>query len=105
MCDVLIEKYIKEYINSQYGDQMAFSIRQEAFGMSKRDSLPDYCLQCPHLKLCWGECPKNRIIKTPDEELGLNYLCSGLKHFYGYASPILVALAKVLDQRYNNNPL
>lgn len=49
----------------------------EAFGMSKRDSLPEYCRQCPYLTLCWGECPKNRLIRAPDGELGLNYLCPG----------------------------
>jgi uncharacterized protein len=32
--------------------------------------------------LCWGECPKNRFLKTPIGEPGLNYLCRGLKRFY-----------------------
>ncbi|MCG9695565.1 anaerobic sulfatase maturase [Shewanella sp. Isolate11] len=85
-------------INDKQLNNMAFSIRQEAFGMSKRDSLPDYCLECKHLKLCWGECPKNRIIKTPSGDIGLNYLCSGLQDFFDYASPILVGLAKVIEQ-------
>ena len=44
-------------------NEFAFSIRQHGFGMAKRDSLPSYCKSCPHLKLCWGECPKNRLIK------------------------------------------
>lgn len=79
-------------------NHMAFSIRQEGFGMSKRDSLPDYCLNCRHLKLCWGECPKNRLIKTPSGDIGLNYLCSGLQLFFDYASPILIGLAKVIKQ-------
>ncbi len=76
---------------------MALSVRQEAFGMSKRDSLPNYCRQCPHLKLCWGECPKNRLLRTPDGELGLNYLCAGFKHFFDYATPILVGLATLIQ--------
>ena len=37
---------------------------------------------CIHLKLCWGECPKNRLVRTPSGEAGLNYLCPGLKRFY-----------------------
>jgi uncharacterized protein len=36
------------------------------------------------LNLCWGECPKNRVVRTPEGEPGLNYLCPGLKRFYGY---------------------
>ncbi|HDZ8881163.1 TPA: anaerobic sulfatase maturase [Aeromonas dhakensis] len=77
---------------------MAFSTRQESFGMSKRDSLPEYCRQCPYLTLCWGECPKNRLIRAPDGELGLNYLCPGIKHFFDYAAPILAGIAQVLTR-------
>lgn len=61
---------------------LAFSERQQAFGFAKRTTLPEYCRRCAFLKLCWGECPKNRFRQTPDGEAGLNYLCEGLKHFY-----------------------
>jgi len=44
--------------------------------------LPQCCRQCQHLKLCGGECPKNRLVRTPEGETGLNYLCPGLKKFY-----------------------
>lgn len=64
--------------------EMAFSDKQKAFGFAKRDTLPGYCRQCPRLKLCWGECPKNRLVRTPDGEAGLNYLCPGLKRFYSH---------------------
>jgi len=63
---------------------MAFSATQQAFGFAKRDALPHYCRNCAHLKLCWGECPKNRLVKTPDGEMGLNYLCAGWKKFYSH---------------------
>jgi uncharacterized protein len=63
---------------------MAYSDRQKAFGFAKRDTLPAYCRQCSHLNLCWGECPKNRVVRTPDGEVGLNYLCPGLKQFYSH---------------------
>jgi uncharacterized protein len=61
---------------------MAYGEPQKKFGFAKRDMLPRYCMQCEHLTLCWGECPKNRFLRTPDGEPGLNYLCSGLKQFY-----------------------
>ncbi len=75
---------------------MAFSTRQYTFGMAKRDSLPNYCTQCAYLSYCWGECPKNRLIKTNDGEAGLNYLCSGIKMFFDYSLPMLVGLAQIL---------
>ena len=79
---------------------LAFSERQKAFGMGKKDTLPEYCKQCPYLKLCWGECPKNRLVRTPDGEPGLNYLCPGIKTFFNYAEPILVGLATLLKRDF-----
>ncbi|MGL4474986.1 MAG: anaerobic sulfatase maturase [Shewanella sp.] len=79
-------------------NELVFSTRQEAFGMAKRDALPKYCMQCPHLKLCWGECPKNRLIRAPDGELGVNYLCPGISAFFNYASPMLYGIAALLQQ-------
>jgi uncharacterized protein len=64
--------------------EMAYSDRQQAFGFAKRDTLPQYCRDCAHLNLCWGECPKNRLLRTPSGEAGLNYLCPGLKRFYAH---------------------
>jgi uncharacterized protein len=75
---------------------LAFSERQQAFGMGKRDTLPRYCKACPYLKLCWGECPKNRIVRTPDGETGLNYLCPGIKAFFDYAAPIFVGISTLI---------
>ncbi|MDO4683616.1 MAG: anaerobic sulfatase maturase [Lautropia sp.] len=61
---------------------LAFSERQRAFGYAKHKTLPDFCRRCAFLTLCWGECPKNRFLDTPEGEPGLNYLCQGLKRFY-----------------------
>ncbi len=58
--------------------------QQVGFGMAKRDSLPQYCRTCEHLALCWGECPRNRFVSTPDGQPGLNYLCQGFKRFYSH---------------------
>ena len=62
--------------------QMAYAEAQKQFGFAKSSTLPQYCRQCSHLRLCWGECPKNRLVRTPDGEIGLNYLCPGMKQFY-----------------------
>jgi uncharacterized protein len=61
---------------------MVFSPEQVRFGYAKSESLPGYCRQCEFLADCWGECPKNRLLRTPAGEAGLNYLCPGLKRFF-----------------------
>jgi uncharacterized protein len=68
--------------------------KQRDFGMAKSLTLPDYCRQCEVLPMCNGECPKNRFIKSPDGESGLNYLCSGYKYFFKHCRPFVEAIAE-----------
>jgi uncharacterized protein len=58
------------------------SSQQTAFGLAKRDSLPQMCRECDVRFACHGECPKNRFLVTPDGEPGLNYLCAGYMRFF-----------------------
>lgn len=44
----------------------------------------------------WGECPKNRLIRTADGEAGLNYLCAGLYAFYDHIGPDVVRILQSL---------
>ncbi|WP_028456624.1 anaerobic sulfatase maturase [Chitinilyticum litopenaei] len=82
-CDHFVyPEYRLGHIREVHEGDMAFSERQQAFGFAKYQTLPAYCRGCRYLQLCWGECPKNRFVKTPDGEAGLNYLCPGLKKFY-----------------------
>lgn len=64
--------------------EMIFSPRQEKFGADKSARLPRRCRECPWLFACHGECPKNRIIATPDGEPGLNYLCEGWRTYFAH---------------------
>lgn len=77
-----------EYASGNIADktlsEMAFSENQEAFGKLKEGGLPQYCRDCKYEFACYGECPKNRFIKTPRGEPGLNYLCSGWKKFFAH---------------------
>jgi uncharacterized protein len=85
--------------NIQYtheGD-LAFSERQQQFGHAKSNTLPAYCRTCSYLQLCWGHCPKDRFLRTPDGETGLHYLCSGLKTFYRKAMSSRGELARRLN--------
>jgi len=70
---------------------------QKQFGRDKLDKLPQICLDCEVLDLCHGECPKNRFVKGPDGEVGLNYLCEGYKHFFTAIRPELGVLAELLS--------
>jgi len=62
--------------------EMVGSEQQRQFGLAKRDMLPRYCRECQVRFICNGGCPKNRILRTPDGQPGLNYLCEGYKAFF-----------------------
>jgi len=74
------------------------SEKQSRFGQSKYDTLPRYCMECPVLFACYGECPRNRFIKTPDGEPGLNYLCAGYKMFFTHIDRPMKTMAGLLKQ-------
>jgi len=76
--------------------EMVFAPTQVKFGYAKSESLPNYCRECRYLSDCWGECPKNRLLRTPDGEPGLNYLCPGLMRFYAHAVPTAAKMAEKL---------
>ncbi|MHB1191986.1 MAG: anaerobic sulfatase maturase [Longimicrobiales bacterium] len=65
---------------------------QLRFGTDKRDRLPGYCIRCPVLDMCNGGCPKDRFLRSPDGEGGLNYLCPGFKAFFTHSRPVFEKL-------------
>ena len=75
-CDHYVEPdYLLGNIKDTPLQTLVASEKQRRFGQSKYDTLPKFCKECPVLFACYGECPRNRFIKTPDGEDGLNYLC------------------------------
>ena len=78
--------------------EMVASDRQRAFGQHKLDSLPKYCRECDVKFACYGECPRNRFITTPDGEPGLNYLCAGYKLFFHHIDPAMKTMAGLLQR-------
>ncbi len=73
--------------------------QQVQFGQHKRDSLPQYCLDCEVKFVCNGGCPKNRFIDTPEGEPGLNYLCAGYRAFFNHVRPTMQYMAGELAGR------
>ena len=74
------------------------SPKQHAFGTAKLATLPRYCQDCEVRAMCNGGCPKNRILKTPDREQGLNYLCRGYKRFFKHCQPFVSTVAELWKQ-------
>ena len=70
--------------------------QQQRFGSAKRDTLPEYCRTCEVRFACHGGCPKDRFIRTPDGEEGLNYLCAGYKAFFGHIDAPMRMMASLL---------
>ncbi len=96
-CDHFVyPEYRLGNIHEVHEGDLAFSAQQVRFGTAKSDTLPEYCRQCPQLQLCWGECPKNRLLRTPQGEPGLNYLCSALKRFYAQVQADMPAIRQRL---------
>ena len=83
----ILEKPLTEMVNSN---------QQQKFGQDKKDQLPQYCRQCDFYFACKGECPKNRFLKTEDNEYGLNYLCEGYKLFFDHIDPYMKFMANEL---------
>ena len=94
-CDHYVDKeHLIGNINELSLAEMLDSERQKAFGEAKRAGLPRYCLDCEVLDMCNGECPKNRFIRTPSGEPGLNYLCSGYKRLFNHIRPFVDAISE-----------
>jgi uncharacterized protein len=99
-CDHFVEpKYLLGNIKEEHMLDMVASDQQRKFGNDKRDTLPKYCVECPVRFACNGGCPRNRFIKTPDGEDGLNYLCAGYKSFFTHVDHPMRLMAALLKQR------
>ena len=64
------EKTILEMMNSE---------SQRRFGQQKSSLLAAECRDCQFLRLCHGECPKNRVD-------GRNYLCQGYRQYFHHTA-------------------
>jgi uncharacterized protein len=96
-CDHFVEpRFLLGNIRETPVDRLVSSDKQLSFGRAKYETLPMYCRQCQYLFTCNGECPKNRVLKTPDGEEGLNWLCSGLKAFFAHTERHMRIMADLL---------
>ncbi len=96
-CDHFVEPtYLLGNIQETHMLDLVSSDRQRKFGQDKFDTLPQYCRDCEVLFACYGECPRNRFIHTPEGEPGLNYLCAGYKLFFKHIDRPMRLMAELL---------
>jgi uncharacterized protein len=89
-CDHFVEpRYKLGNIRETHMLELVASQRQRGFGLDKRDTLPRFCRECDVRFACYGGCPKDRFVETPDGEPGLNYLCAGYKAFFHHVDPAM----------------
>jgi len=98
-CDHFVEpKHLLGNILETPLIDLVASEKQIRFGRDKKEALPRHCRDCEFLRVCHGECPKNRFVATPDGEPGLNYLCAGYKAFFKHADKAMRIMAGLLRQ-------
>lgn len=80
--------------------EMLYGEQQRQFSCLKHASLPKQCRECEWEFACHGECPKNRFVNDRYGNPGLNYLCSGYRHFYEHVAPYMDFMKKeFMNQR------
>ena len=79
--------------------ELVASPQQQKFGQDKFDALPRDCLECDVRFACHGGCPKDRFLRTPDGEPGLNYLCASFKRFFHHVDEPMRMMAGLLRQQ------
>ena len=98
-CDHFVEPgYLLGNIQDTHMIELVASDRQIKFGSDKRDALPRFCRECEVRFACHGGCPRNRFLKTPQGESGLNYLCAGYKLFYKHINEAMSIMTSLLRQ-------
>jgi uncharacterized protein len=96
-CDHFVEpRHLLGNIHQTPLPELVASEAQQSFGRAKAETLPEYCRACAYLFTCHGECPKNRVLATPDGEPGLNWLCAGLKAFFAHVDRPMRIIADLL---------
>jgi uncharacterized protein len=98
-CDHFVEpRHFLGNIQDTPLEELVVLNKQVQFGLDKRNSLPGYCRRCEVRFICNGGCPKDRLLRTPEGEPGLNYLCEGFKAFFTHVDRPMKVMAGLLRQ-------
>ncbi len=89
---------------------MLYSPAMQAFGEQKAE-LPSRCKACEYVRLCNGECPKNRFYAGDGEKSAVgekdrektepptNYLCEGYRMYFEHTLPYFKQMKAYIEQQ------
>lgn len=77
-CDFYVdEKHLLGNVATHSWEEMVSSAKRLSFSQAKT-RLPEKCLGCKYLRLCIGDCQRNRNAN------GVSVLCEGYRRFFGH---------------------
>ncbi len=71
---------------------------QQRFGDTKATDLTDECLSCDVYKLCYGGCPKHRIVSVKGQKYKQNYLCPSYQKIFRHTAPAMYLMMQTISQ-------
>ncbi|HHC7201695.1 TPA: anaerobic sulfatase maturase [Vibrio parahaemolyticus] len=78
--------------------KIALSKKQRNFGVAKNTMLTEACKSCEVHSLCYGGCPKHRIMSIEGEHHMHNYLCSSYKDIFKHTAPAMHQMSEALKR-------
>ncbi len=106
-CDFYVEqKWSLGNIMKRPLAEMFNSDRERSFAELKC-TYPELCKPCPHLELCRGGCPKDRLTAGGGRYGKPTFLCEGLKKFFSHTQERMRGLAAEVaarDQPVHSQP-
>ena len=88
----------RQYQREEHGQSSRLQESSKSLARISSTHCLNIAVECEVRFACNGECPKNRFIKTPDGEPGLNYLCAGYKEFFKHIDGPMRFMAHELRQ-------
>ncbi|KLU99588.1 sulfatase [Photobacterium aphoticum] len=78
--------------------KLATSKQQQRFGQAKSLRLTDQCQSCEVHGLCYGGCPKHRIVTQAGQKHKHNYLCESYQRIFRHTAPAMHVMAQTISQ-------
>lgn len=66
------------------------------FGVAKRQTLTQDCIDCRYLAACYGGCPKHRFSVSKTGLPEHNYLCKGYEMYFSHAEKYMKTMASLI---------
>lgn len=79
-------------------NKLAKSKQQQRFGHAKFLKLTDKCKTCEVHSLCYGGCPKHRIITQQGQKYKQNYLCGSYLAIFRHTAPAMHLMSQTIKQ-------